>query len=122
MTTRFTVVPASYVLLLRDDPADVHPLVSLHRTSGTPDPLDERVDWFFTCRRWRGEPRPLEPHKNAELAWFGLDALPAPIPPHELFVLDGLRRGDLPPVVCFGFPGSPGYPPQDGRTPVRGAR
>ncbi|WP_435768304.1 NUDIX domain-containing protein [Nocardioides sp. SYSU DS0651] len=66
-------------------------------------PIDERIDFFFTARSWRGEPRIVEEAKCAALRWFALDALPEPVVPHELFVLDGLRRGDLPPLTHFGF-------------------
>lgn len=83
--------------------ADLVPLTGMHRTHPDHDPVDERVDFFFECRRWRGEPRLVEPHKAAELAWFDLDALPDPVVPHERFVLEHLRAGRLPPVVTYGF-------------------
>lgn len=85
------------------DPADLTPLTAMHRTHGNHDPIDERVDFFFECRRWVGDPRILEPVKNAELRWFALTALPAPVVPHELFVLEHLRTGTLPSIVTYGF-------------------
>ncbi len=75
----------------------------MHRTHGNHDPIDERVDFFFECTPWSGEPRIMEPDKNADLRWFSLDALPDPVVPHELHVLERLRAGDLAPVVTFGF-------------------
>jgi 8-oxo-dGTP diphosphatase len=66
-------------------------------------PIDERVDFFFAARSWRGEPRIVEPAKCADLRWFGLDALPDPVVPHERFVLDALRGGSVPPLTSFGF-------------------
>ena len=75
----------------------------MHRTHGNGEWIDERVDFFFTCRRWTGAPRRAEQGKTAELGWFPLDALPDPVVPHERYVLEGLRRGDLPAVVAFGF-------------------
>lgn len=66
-------------------------------------PIDERVDFFFTARSWTGEPRIVEPTKCADLRWFRLDELPEPVVPHELIVLDGLRRGDLPALSHAGF-------------------
>jgi len=83
--------------------ADLVPLCAMHRTGGNRLAIDERVDVFFQCRSWRGEPQLLEPTKAADLRWFGLDALPDPVVPHELFVLDRVRAGDLAPVVTFGF-------------------
>lgn len=85
------------------DPADLVPLTTMHRTNGTGLEIDERVDFFFTCRRWTGEPRTMEPTKSAGLRWSPLDDLPEPVVPHERFVLDGLRAGDLPPICSFGF-------------------
>jgi 8-oxo-dGTP pyrophosphatase MutT (NUDIX family) len=85
------------------DPDDLVPLCAMHRTAANHEPIDERVDFFFELRRWRGDPRLLEEDKAADLRWFRLDALPAPVVPHELFVLDRLRDGGLAPVVTYGF-------------------
>jgi 8-oxo-dGTP pyrophosphatase MutT (NUDIX family) len=84
-------------------PDDLVPLCGMHRTAGNHDPIDERVDFFFELRSWRGDPRLVEEDKAAELRWFRLGALPAPVVAHELFVLDRLRDGGLDPVVTFGF-------------------
>jgi len=85
------------------DLADLVPLCAMHRTAASGLPIDERVDVFFECRRWKGEPRLLEPEKAADLRWFPLDVLPDRVVPHELFVLERVRAGDLAPVVKFGF-------------------
>ncbi len=85
------------------DPADLVPVTAMHRTHRNHDPIDERVDFFFSCRRWSGEPEIVEEAKAAELGWFPLDGLPDPVVPHELFVLDGIRAGDLPAIVTHGF-------------------
>ena len=85
------------------DPADLVPLCAMHRTAAPHGPVDERVDFFFELRSWRGDPRLVEEDKAAELRWFRLGALPAPVVSHELFVLDRLRDGGLDPVVTFGF-------------------
>ena len=84
-------------------PADLQPLCAMHRTAGSSRRVDERVDFFFECWTWSGEPRLLETDKAAELSWFGLDALPIPVVPHERFVLDRLGTEDLQAVVTFGF-------------------
>ena len=75
----------------------------MHRTQRTGDPIDERVDFFFGCRGWLGEPRLMEPTRSADLRWFGLNALPEPMVPHELAVLEGVHAGVLAPVLTFGF-------------------
>lgn len=85
------------------DAADLTPLTTMHRTHANGKPIDERVDFFFGCRRWAGEPRLLEQAKAADLGWFPLAALPDPVVPHELMVLDGVRAGSLPIVVTYGF-------------------
>jgi len=83
--------------------SDLVPLTSMHRTHGNGRPVDERVDWFFECRRWAGVPRLVETDKAADLRWFALAALPKPVVPHERAVLDLVRVGDLPPVITHGF-------------------
>ncbi len=84
------------------------PLCSMHRTGAGDDPVDERVDWFFTSHTWTGEPRILEAHKAADLRWFPLDVLPEPVVPHEQRVLRLL--GDqltglapVPAILTHGF-------------------
>jgi 8-oxo-dGTP diphosphatase len=82
---------------------DLAPVTVMHRT-GAGQAIDERVDFFFACRRWSGEPRIVEPNKAAGLAWFEIDALPDPVVPHERCVLEQLAAGTLAPVTTFGFP------------------
>ena len=79
------------------------PLCAVHRTTVPHEPVDERVDFFFQCRQWAGDPRRREADKAAELRWSDLAALPEPVVPHERRVLEGLRRGDLPPLLTHGF-------------------
>lgn len=84
-------------------PADLVPLCAMHRTVAPHRPIDERVDFFFECRRWSGTPVTREPDKSADLRWFDLDALPEPVVPHELQVMTALNDGTLRPVVTHGF-------------------
>jgi len=84
------------------DPTDLRPLCAMHRTAEA-GWRGQRVDFFFECSRWSGAPRLLEADKAAELRWFDLDALPAPVVPHELFVLGTLADGGPAPIVTFGF-------------------
>jgi len=76
-------------------------VTSMQRTQHA-EPIDERIDFFFTCRSWTGEPRIVEPHKSAGMRWFALGALPDPVVPHELFVLERLGTG-LESYTTFGF-------------------
>lgn len=84
------------------DATDLEPLTSLHRSQGNGRAIDERVDWFFSCRRWTGIPTRQEPDKSADLRWFALDDLPEPVVPHECHVYELLREGHLPAIVAFG--------------------
>ena len=79
------------------------PLTALHRTDGSEDPVEQRVDFFLTADRWEGEPSIQEPGKCERLEWFALDALPSPLVPHEEHVLRLLAAGDVPPVISLGF-------------------
>ena len=84
-------------------PADLVPLAAMHRTHGNGRPVDERVDFFFTCRTWTGSPRTMEPQRSAALGWYPLTDLPEPVVPHELAVLEALRGGQVPPILVHGF-------------------
>ncbi|WP_313811833.1 NUDIX domain-containing protein [Glutamicibacter sp.] len=75
-------------------PGDLASLTVLHRA---PD----RVDFFFRCTSWSGQPRLMEPDKAAALRWFPVDELPTPMVPHELYVFQRLD-GDLPGVISLG--------------------
>jgi len=77
-------------------------VTSMQRTRSA-EPIDERIDFFFTSRSWSGEPRIVEPVKCAELRWCRLDTLPDPMVPHELRVLQAVRDGGAPPYTTFGF-------------------
>ncbi|CAA9215309.1 MAG: NUDIX hydrolase [uncultured Blastococcus sp.] len=85
------------------DPADLTPLCTMHRTAAPHGPVDERVDFFFECRRWAGEPSIREADRSADLRWFGIDALPAPVVPHEWQVMEALHAGSLRPITTHGF-------------------
>jgi 8-oxo-dGTP pyrophosphatase MutT (NUDIX family) len=77
-------------------------VTSMQRTRGG-EPIDERIDFFFTARSWTGDPRIVEADKAADLRWCSLDALPDPVVPHELSVLEALRTGTTTAYSTFGF-------------------
>lgn len=54
---------------------------------------DERIDFFLTATRWKGEIVNAEPHKCDELAWFDLNALPDTVIPYVRQALENYRRG-----------------------------
>ncbi|MBZ5737723.1 NUDIX hydrolase [Nocardioides mangrovi] len=77
-------------------------VTAMQRTRGG-EPIDERIDFFFTARSWSGEPRIVEPEKAAELRWCPLAELPDPVVPHERSVLEALRAGTTTAYSTFGF-------------------
>ncbi len=82
---------------------DLLPLCAMHRTHGNGRSVDERVDFFFECWAWNGDPRRLETDKSSDLRWFSLAALPDDIVPHEADVLTRLREDRLAPIITYGF-------------------
>jgi 8-oxo-dGTP pyrophosphatase MutT (NUDIX family) len=96
------------------DELDLEFVTSMQRTQHA-DPIDERVDFFFTARSWVGEPTVLEPGKSAGIEWFPLSRLPDPVVPHELAVLTRLGVG-VAPYTTYGFQVPAGL----GEEPARG--
>jgi 8-oxo-dGTP pyrophosphatase MutT (NUDIX family) len=78
---------------------DLRPLTVLHRFERQGPAVEQRVDVFFEVRDWAGDPSVREESKAADMRWFGLAALPAPVVPHERLVLDALAAGRPLPAV-----------------------
>ena len=97
---------ASEELGISVDAVDLAPLCGMHRTHGDGNDINERSDFFFTLRRWSGKERIREPGKAAALSWFPLAALPDPVVPHELVVLQALHAGVVPAFFVVGFDGA----------------
>jgi len=70
------------------DEADLDVAHVMHRQSS-----DERIDFFLTAARWRGEPANLEPHKCSELRWCRLDALPGNVIPYIRRAIENIQNG-----------------------------
>ncbi|MGH7006696.1 MAG: NUDIX domain-containing protein, partial [Alphaproteobacteria bacterium] len=55
----------------------------------------QRVSFFFAARRWRGEPRNLEPHKADDFGWFPLDRLPRNMVSYVRRAIERWRAGQF---------------------------
>ncbi|MFJ2815821.1 NUDIX domain-containing protein [Streptomyces sp. NPDC091279] len=65
-----------------------------------------RIGVFFETRRWRGEPRIMEPDRCDGMGWFGPAALPEPMVAYCWAGLDGYLTGAHV-VTHFQHPGDP---------------
>ncbi|MFF9040521.1 NUDIX domain-containing protein [Streptomyces sp. NPDC014892] len=72
------------------DPQDVvHVHTMHHRHLGEP-----RIQLFFDIHRWSGEVENREPHRCAELGWWPICRLPAPVLPYTQMALAGVAAGE----------------------------
>ena len=84
--------------------SELKPLTVLHRRHADgSEPVDHRVDFFYECRTWSGEPRRMEPLKSADLRWWPVDELPEKLVDHERFVIEAHHSGQLAPIHSYGF-------------------
>jgi ADP-ribose pyrophosphatase YjhB (NUDIX family) len=54
---------------------------------------EERVDFFIRARKWKGEPRNMEPNKCDNMGWFPIDKLPENTIPYVKQAIDCFRKG-----------------------------
>ena len=57
------------------DLTDLELVHVMHRKQQTPT-SERRINFFFTTKKWRGEPKIMEPSKCDDLKWFEEDNLP----------------------------------------------
>jgi 8-oxo-dGTP diphosphatase len=55
-------------------------------------PNEERIDLFIKARKWKGEPKNLEPHKCDDLRWFEIEKLPTNTIPYVRQAIDCIRN------------------------------
>jgi 8-oxo-dGTP diphosphatase len=71
--------------------ADLELVHVMHRKQN--EPADERrINLFFAAKKWRGEPRIMEPDKCDDLRWFELDRLPYNTIPYIKQAITCLRK------------------------------
>ena len=71
-------------------PEDLEVVHVMHRNSGTSYD-NERVDVFFTAKKWSGQITNKEPHKCDDLSWFDLDKLPENIIPYIKQAINAIK-------------------------------
>lgn len=54
---------------------------------------EERVDFFFTAKSWKGIPKIMEPNKCDDLKWFSLDNLPDNMVPYVKKAIENYLNG-----------------------------
>ncbi|MCK9597054.1 NUDIX domain-containing protein, partial [Candidatus Pacearchaeota archaeon] len=71
------------------DPSDLELIHVMNRKI----PNNERADFFFTTKKWQGEPNIMEPEKCDDLSWFELNNLPENIIPYIKQAIESIRNG-----------------------------
>jgi ADP-ribose pyrophosphatase YjhB (NUDIX family) len=71
-------------------PEDLEVVHVMHRDSKQ-DTVNQRVDVFFTARKWVGEITNMEPEKCDDLSWFDFENLPSNIIPYIRDVIDRVQ-------------------------------
>jgi len=69
-------------------PEDLEVVHVMHRK----EPNEERVDFFIMAKKWKGEPKIMEPHKCDDLNWFELEKLPKNIIPYVKQAIDNIKN------------------------------
>lgn len=79
------------------EPSDLQLAHVVHRFCGD----HERLDFFFICRRWTGEPKNCEEGNCEEVQWFDRDRLPENTIDYYKQAFDHIERGSL--FSSFGW-------------------
>ena len=69
------------------EPSDLVLATTMHRRQS-----DERLDFFFEVKKWKGEHSNTEPDRCAELKWFPIDNLPENTIPYIAQAIDCYRK------------------------------
>jgi len=72
-------------------PEDLKVAHVMHRNSHEED-IGERMDIFFTAKKWGGEIENKEPHKCDDLSWFDLDKIPENTIPYVKHAINCIKN------------------------------
>lgn len=61
----------------------------------------ERMDFFFACTKWEGEPQNTEPHKCEELSWSSVNDLPENVIDYYKQMFEEVKKGNS--LSYFGW-------------------
>lgn len=56
-------------------------------------PDHERIDVFILAKKWKGNPRIMEPDKCDDMRWFDIDKLPENVIPYVKQAIDNINKG-----------------------------
>ena len=74
-------------------PKDLNAVHVMNRYVATNDiGLRERIDVFFTTKKWQGEIKNMEPNKCDDLSWFPINKLPKDTIPYIREVIKNFRK------------------------------
>ena len=76
---------------------DLHFVQVMHRQEKN----EERIDFFFECKKWQGKVRITEVDKCSELRWTKLERLPKKIVPYVKFAIRKYIQGKK--LSLFGW-------------------
>lgn len=79
------------------DEQDLKLMHTMHRFCGD----HERLDFFFLCKAWQGEPTNIEPHKCEELSWHSLECLPSNVIDYYQQMFNEHKKGNA--LSYFGW-------------------
>lgn len=89
----------SNIDLLASDLEAVH--VMNRNEKLNPQEIRERIDVYFSPKKWAGEIKNMEPKKCDDLGWFSLDSLPENIVPYVRFAIEKIKNKEF--YSEFGF-------------------
>lgn len=72
-------------------PDDLDVVHVMHRKC----PGEERIDFFIKAKKWKGEPKIMEPNKCDDLSWFALNDLPENIIPYLKQAIENIMNNTI---------------------------